>query len=346
MAGLFEPFPIGKLELKNRVVMSPMLLPLATDDGEVTPALREHYVRRAQGGVGFIIVGGAYVLEEGKLMARGHGASEDRHISGLRSLVDAVHANGAKIVLQLGQLGIRDPSAVGGKGPGEIHLGGKPVEDYSLEEIQRIVAAFGAAAMRTKEAGFDAIEVHCSSVFLLHQFISPYSNRRSDEYGGSFESRMKLPLEVMAVVREKVGPEFVVGCRIPHDEIVEGGLSLADTREVAKGLVKAGADYVRVVVGVAPPRGRPDSQRTSRPDPEGELLPLAANMRKAVAAPLIATGGIASHETASQVLQEAKADLVALGTALLADPDWLSHSPHYVQIFPGLAYCPQCSRKI
>jgi 2,4-dienoyl-CoA reductase-like NADH-dependent reductase (Old Yellow Enzyme family) len=101
-----------------------------------------------------------------------------------------------------------------------------------------------------------------------------------------------------------------------------------------------------VVIGVTPPRGKPDSQRTSSPDPEGELLPLSSNMKKAVSVPVIATGGITSHEAANQVLQEGKADLIALGTALLIDPDWLNHSPHYIQIFPGFGYCPECNRKI
>jgi len=347
MTDLFEPFKIDKLQLKNRVVMSPVLLPLATDDGEVTPELIEHYVRRAEGGVGFIIVGGAYIMEEGKPpIPLAHGVSEDRHISGLHSLVDAVHASGAKIALQLASMGLRDLSKAKGSDAATLHLGWKPVHDYSLEEIRGIVDAFGAAAKRTKEAGFDAIELHGSAVGLLHQFISPYSNRRSDEYGGSFENRMKFPLEVMASVREKVGPEIVLGYRIPHDEIVEGGLSLADTREIAQELAKAEIDYVRVAVGVKPPRGNPDSQRTSNPDPEGELLPLTANMKKAVAVPVIANGGITSHEIANQVLQEANADLVALGTALLKDPDWLSHSPKYRQIFPGFFYCPQCSRTV
>ena len=98
---------------------------------------------------------------------------------------------------------------------------------------------------------------------MFHQFISPYSNRRNDEYGGSHENRMRLPLKVMAAIREKVGQDYVVGCRIPHDEIVEGGLSFSDTREVAKDLVKGGADYARVVVGVTPPRGKTDSQRNA-----------------------------------------------------------------------------------
>ena len=342
MTDLFEPFKIGNLELKNRVVMSPMLLPIATDDGMVTPELMEHYVRRARGDVGFIIMGGAYVQEEGQMLPRGHGISDDRHVEGMRRLVDAVHSNGARIALQLSSGGLRDDSS---KDTGSIH-GGKPVEGYSLEEIRRTVDAFGAAALRAKEAGFDAIEVHYSAVFLLHQFISPYSNRRNDDYGGSYENRMRLPLEVMAAIRDKVGPEYVVGCRIPHDEIVEGGLSLSDTREIAKDLVKAGADFSRVVVGVAPPRGDPESQRTCRPGPEGELLGLSTSMKEAVPVPVIATGGISSHEVANQALQEGKADLVALGSALLIDPDWVNHSPHYVQIFPGFGYCPKCSRKI
>jgi len=209
-----------------------------------------------------------------------------------------------------------------------------------------LVSAFGEAARRAKEAGFDGIELHCSAAFLVHQFLSPHSNKRTDEYGGNFSNRMRFALEITGKIRENVGPDVPIGCRIPHDEIVEGGLTLEDTRAVAVELVKAGVDFVRVVVGVSPPRGKEDSQRTSTTRPEGQLPALAQAMKQVVKVPVIATGGISTIEQAEALLNSGSTDLVAVANALLADPYWIQHSPGYVEMFPGFKYCPKCGHKV
>ena len=351
MSTLHSTSNIDGMELPNRLVMSPMLLPIANEDGEVTKEVIDYYVTRAEGGVGLIITGGAYITEAGRTFANTHLISHDRHIPGLRKLVEAVHSRNAKIAVQLYHGGTRANSALTGEqpaGPSPISAPDLPETPRELtkSEIQDLVSAFGEAARRAKKAGFDAIDLHYSGAFLVHQFLSPYSNRRTDEYGGSFDNRMRFPLEVLSEVRKNVGANLPIGCRIPHDEIVEGGLTLEDTRDIAVELVKAGVGYVRVVVGVTPPRGREDSQRTSTTRPEGQLPVLAQAMKQVVKVPVIATGGIIKIEQAEELLNSGSADLVAVGTALLADPYWMLHSPSYVEMFPGLIYCPKCARKV
>ena len=348
---LQSPISIGKLGLSNRLVMSPMLLSIANDEGEVTQDIIDYYEARAKGGVGLIITGAAYVTDTGKLYAKTHAISDDRHVSGWRKLVRRVHSHESKIAIQLGHGGARSRSTVTGQqpaGPSSVSFTDLPEtpRELSTTEIHDLVSAFGQASRRAREAGFDAIELHCSAGFLIHQFISPYSNRRKDEYGGDFANRMRFPLEIVRRVRDNVGPDLAIGCRIPHDEIVPGGLTLEDTRDIAAGLVKAGVDFVRVVVGVSPPKGRTDSQRTSTTRPEGQLPALSHAMKQAVKVPVMATGGITTIEQADKILRSGSADLIAAGLALLADPYWLEHSPGYIEMFPGMVYCPQCGHKV
>jgi len=351
MAKLESPINMGRLELSNRIVMSPMLLTIASEKGEVTKEVIDYYEARAKGGVGLIITGGAYVTETGRLFANTHMISNDRYVPGLRTLVEAVHSHNTKIAAQLMHAGVRSRSSITGEppaGPSAISSPDLPEVPHELQkkEIQELVLAFGEAARRAKEAGFDAIELHCSAAFLIHQFLSPHSNRRTDEYGGSFSNRMRFALEILGKVRENVGPDLPIGCRVPHDEIVKGGLTLEDTRAIAVELVRTGGDFVRVVVGVAPPRGREDSQRTSTPGQEGQLPALAQAMKQVVKVPVMATGGISRIEQAEALLNSGSADLVAVGTALLADPYWIQHSPSYIEMFPGSAYCPKCGHKV
>ncbi len=351
MPVLHSPIKIGGVELSNRIVMAPVLFPIASESGEVTKDIIDYFVARARGGVGLIISGGAYITDTGRFFANTYMIGDDRHISGLRTLVEAVHSHNTRIGVQLAHGGIRSRSSITGEqpaGPSAVSFPDlpEPPRELTKREIQDLVSTFGEGARRAKQAGFDLVELHCSAAFLVHQFLSPHSNRRTDEYGGDFGNRMRFALEIIGKIRENVGPDVPVGCRIPHDEIVEGGLTLEDTRAVAVELVKAGIDYVRVVVGVSPPRGREDSQRTSTARPEGQLPALAQAMKQVVKVPVIATGGISTIEQAETLLNSGGTDLVAVANALLADPYWMQHSPGYVEMFPGFKYCPACGHKV
>ncbi|MGB9868162.1 MAG: FAD-dependent oxidoreductase [Bacillota bacterium] len=320
---LTSPIAIGKMRLKNRMVMPPMVTNYAYEDGSVTPRLRAYHEMRAKGGVGLIIVEASYVHQSGKGFKNQVGIYSDCLIPGLRSLVDAVHAHGAKIAIQLYHGGRQTKSSVTGcpiVAPSPIPDPTEPETPRELTkgEIEELVWAFGEAARRAKQAGFDAVEIHGAHGYLINEFLSPYSNKRTDEYGGSLENRIRFPLEVVRAVRRAVGPEFPVTYRMSADEKVPGGLTLEETRIVAKRLEQEGIDAIHVSAGVYE-----SAVWIIQPMalPRACLADLAAGIKSAVKIPVIAVGRFNDPEVAERVLAEGKADLVAFGRALLADPD-------------------------
>lgn len=320
---LTSPIKIGNLELKNRMIMAPMVANYAYEDGSVSERLRAYHVRRAKGGVALITVEASYVHPSGKGFQNEVGIYSDRLIPGLRSLVDAVHSHGARISVQLFHAGRQTKSSVTGQpivAPSPVADPTEPEipRELSKDEIANLVKAFGEAARRAKEAGFDAVEVHGAHGYLLNQFLSPYSNKRTDEYGGSLENRMRFPLEVVRAVREAVGSDFPIVYRMSADEKVPGGLTLDETRIVAQRLEKEGVNAIHVSAGVytsAPWIIQPMAL------PRGCLADLAQGIKSAVKIPVIAVGRINDPEVAEKILAERKADIVAFGRQLLADPD-------------------------
>ncbi|MGQ9497439.1 MAG: oxidoreductase [Desulfotomaculales bacterium] len=322
---LFEPVQIGAMQLKNRIVKPPMVTNYATDDGAVTERLKAYHAARARGGVGLIIVEAAYVHPGGRGFSRELGIYADDLIPGLRTLADAVHAHGAKIAIQLYHGGRQTSSKVTGSpivAPSPIPWAEdqEVPRELTVEGIRALVDAFGEAARRAKEAGFNAVEVHGAHGYLINEFLSPLSNRRTDAYGGTLENRMRFPLEVVAKVREKVGPDFPVIYRLSAVEFVPGGLTMEETAVFAQRLVEAGVNAIHVSAGIyassamiIPPMAVP----------RGCHVQYAAAIREATGArvPVIAVGRIKDPAMAERILQEGKADLVAMGRALLADPD-------------------------
>jgi len=322
---LFEPVQIGSMKLKNRIVMPPMVTNYATAEGGVTERLKAYHAARARGGVGLIIVEASYVHPNGKGFSHQLGLYKDDLIPGLRGLVDAVHAHGARIAIQLYHGGRQTSSRVTGSpivapSPLPWAEGQEVPRQLTAEEIHALAEAFGEAARRAKEAGFDAVEVHGAHGYLINEFLSPHSNRRSDAYGGTSENRMRFPLEVVARVREKVGPGFPVIYRLSAVEFVPDGLTLEDTTAFARKLVEAGVDAIHVSAGI-----HASSAWIIQPMaiPQGCLVEYAAAIREAIGAriPVIAVGRIKEPAMAERILQEGRADLVAMGRALLADPD-------------------------
>lgn len=212
---LFEPVRIRTMEVKNRFVMPPMVTNYCEKDGAVTDRLVAYHQARARGGVGLIITEATFVHLCGKGFSYELGIYKDELIPGLRRLADAVHREGSKIAVQLYHSGRQSYEAVTGApliAPSAISCpvcGGMPKE-MTKEDIRQMVDAFGEGARRAKEAGFDAVEIHGAHGYLINQFLSPYSNHRTDEYGGSLTNRARFPLEVLKTVREKVGKDFPV----------------------------------------------------------------------------------------------------------------------------------------
>jgi 2,4-dienoyl-CoA reductase-like NADH-dependent reductase (Old Yellow Enzyme family)/thioredoxin reductase len=323
MDKLFEPFKIGTMELKNRIIMPAMGTNFSAEDGSVTQRLINYHVERAKGGVGLIIVEGAYVEPRGKGSVRQLAVDHDSKIPGLRELAAAVRANGAKVALQLFHGGRQSHSSIIGTQPvsaSEVpcQLTGETPRALTVPEIKDVIEAFAEAARRTKEAGFDAVEIHGAHGYLISQFLSPLTNRRNDQYGGDVRGRARFLLEILERVREKVGSGYPVLCRINGDDYIEGGIKLEEAKVIAKMLEDGGVNAIHVSGGIY---DSPIPVTTAPMTlPRGNMVHLAAGIKKVVNVPVIAVGRINDPELAEEILRQGKADLVSMGRALLADP--------------------------
>jgi len=320
---LLEPVRVGTMSLRNRIVMPPMEARLNRPDGSVTKAMIDYYSERAKGGVGAIIVQNSYIDDkESRSALSQSGVYSDHLIAGLNELAEAIKTYGAAALLQVGHGGRQcAPEATGRQpvAPSAIpckHVGVMPRE-LTLTEIEEIQNAFAEAASRVKQAGFDGVEIHGAHGYLICEFLSPYTNKRSDKYGGGLENRALFALEIIKRVRDRVGDGFTVGYRMSADEYVPGGLTLEETSRFARMLEKAGVDYVHVSAGIY--ESLPDMVPPMYVE-RAHLVHLAEGIKKAVRMPVI-TVGAHDVETAEKALQEGKADLVALGRALIADPE-------------------------
>ncbi len=252
---VFSPIKIGRLEIKNRIVMAPMTTGYGSDDGSVNQTLIDFYKRRAEGGVGLIVCESCYVEKGGKGFIGQLSIEDDRFIPGLRRLTEMVKSAGAKIVLQLIHCGRQASSGLCGGQPVAPSPIPCPViqempRELSTEEVAGIVERFVDAAHRAKEAGFDGVEVHAAHGYLLNQFLSPYSNRRKDVYGGNLSNRSRMLVEIISKIKKRLGEDYPVLCRISADEFVRGGLTLSDTTIVAGWLQNIGLDAISVSGGV------------------------------------------------------------------------------------------------
>ncbi|MGQ9624428.1 MAG: oxidoreductase [Candidatus Bathycorpusculaceae bacterium] len=323
MDKLFESFKIGTMKLKNRIVMPAMGTNFSAEDGSVTQRLKNYHAERAKGGVGLIIVEGAYIEPRGKGSLRQLAVDHDNKIPGLRELATAVKANGAKVALQLFHGGRQSHSSIIGTQPvsaSEVpcRLTGETPRALTVSEIRDLVEVFAEAARRTKEAGFDAVEIHGAHGYLVNQFLSPLTNRRTDHYGGDTKGRATFLLEILERIKEKVGKDYPVLCRINGDDYIEGGIKLEEAKTIAKMLETGGVDALHISGGIY------DSPIpvTTAPMalPRGIMVHLAAGIKEVVNVPVIAVGRIDDPELAEEILQQGKADLVSMGRALLADP--------------------------
>ena len=319
MPKLLDPLSIGGLSLKNRIVMPPMANDLATTKGEVTQALIAHYTRRAAG-VGLVIVEHSYVAKGGKLSSKQLGIYDDALIKGLSNLAESIHARGTPVCIQITHAGRRANSSICGSQPvapsaiPESESGEAPRE-LEKHEVEGLVRLFGEAARRACKAGFDGVEVHGAHGFLLNQFTSPLSNRRTDEYGGSFENRFRFPLEVVEEVRKAVGSDSSLLYRLGVYDGQEGGVTTSECQGFARKLVEVGVNMVDVSGGLVGSRPKGSAS-------QGYFLPLAEKIKQAVEVPVIGVGGIKDPEFADEAIRQNRVDLVAVGRVILADPDW------------------------
>ena len=320
---LFEPITIGTMQVKNRIVMAPVAMRYNTPSGTITQRVIDHYVERAKGGTGLIIVEATTMdWPVGKVGSCPLRLDRDSYIQGFRDLVEAVHSYGAKVAVQLqhvgGQTNRRNTEGAQPVAPSVVPFPrGDIPRALPIEEIHSIIREFANSILRAKTAGFDAVEIHGAHGYLVTQFHSPYFNKRNDLYGGSFQNRMRFAVELMEAAREKVGLGFPIIFRFSADEHVAGGVDLEEAKRIARRLEAAGVDAIDVSAGVhaARPWIFPPMAMSRACN-----VHLAERIKKAVDIPVIVVGRLGDPVLAEQVLAEKKADMIALGRPLLADP--------------------------
>jgi 2,4-dienoyl-CoA reductase (NADPH2) len=319
---LFSAFAIGGLELKNRLTMAPLFLGYAGEAGVVTPALLEHYQLMARSGVALVVVENGSIdhpVASGSLRELRVDTDESR--KGLARLGQVIHDEGALASLQLNHAGRYAKAAPQPVAPSPVEAFGRVPRVLTAGELGLIAEKFTEAALRVKASGFDMVELHGGTGYLLAEFISPRTNRRVDEYGGSLENRCRFPLEVIRAVKAAVG-DFPVGYRFLAEEWLPDGLGLAEACQAAKILGKAGLAYLSVMGGTYESFGLPHVIEAS--EKPGYMVDLAAAVKAEVSIPVVAAGRIASGELAERILAEGAADLIGLARVLWADPHWPS----------------------
>jgi len=318
---LLAPLAFSGLNLRNRIVMPPMWSGKAAPDGSVTDDIVEYHRARAGAGCGLVIVEHSFVHSRGRHTPGQIGIHSDAMIPGLARLAEAVKREGAAVAIQLAHAGSRGSSAYLGEkpvGPSAVRHpyepNGEIPEALSVSQIEELVEAFGAAAGRGRAAGFDAVEIHAAHGFLLSQFLSPLTNLRTDEYGGSEENRYRAHLKVLTEVRRRVAPQLPVFVRLgAHDE-TPGGLELESSCNAAACLVENGADLIDVSGGLQGSRGVGKAP--------GYFVQYAEAIKARVKVPVIVTGGIRDPWMADAIVRQGQADLVGIGRAMLDDAEW------------------------
>ena len=346
MADLFTPLRLRGVTFRNRIVVSPMCQ-YAASGGHVTDWHIEHHGRFALGGVGGALVEATGVLPEGRITPDCLGIWDDAHVAGLARIVASYHREGAAIGIQISHAGRKasstppwdggwalpagDPRAWPTVAPSAIaYHADWPVPHALTEaEIGAVVAAFAAAARRAVAAGFDFVEIHGAHGYLLHSFVSPVSNERTDRYGGSAGNRMRLPLEVAGAVRAAIPEAMPLFYRASCIDRIEGaGLTLDDAVDLARALKGAGVDLIDCSAGGILVRTNPGHIKEG----PGFQIGFAERIRREAGIATMAVGGITEGHQADAVIADARADLVAIAREMLADPNFAWRAAHALRI--------------
>lgn len=322
---LLEPITVGTHTFRNRMVMAPMETRLATITGDVTQQMCDYYAARARGGVAAVIVENTFVDNiASRSSISSNGFYSDHLIAGKYRLAEAIRLGGAKAILQLSHGGRQaSPVAV----PGQDALAPSPIpckfvgrmpRALTVEEIVGIEDAFAQAARRAKQAGFDGVEIHGAHGYLICSFLSPYTNHRTDEYGGSPENRARFAINIIRKIREQVGDDYLLGIRISGSEFVEGGLTAEDTCSFGR-MIEDMVDYIHVSGGIYETMATHLITPLYRP--HASLVPLAAAMKKTVTKCRVIAVNALTPVLAEQALERGDADIIAFGRPLIADPE-------------------------
>jgi 2,4-dienoyl-CoA reductase-like NADH-dependent reductase (Old Yellow Enzyme family)/thioredoxin reductase len=342
---LWDPVRIAGLGLRNRAVMPAMGTGYASDKGEATDRLTAYLKKRAEGGAGLIITEVAAIHPLGKGFASELGAYDDSFLPSLRRLAASIKDGGAAAALQLHHAGRETFAFVIGEQPvGASALASRTLgqipRELSRREVEELIGSYAGAAARAREAGFDAVEVHGAHGYLINQFLSPYSNKREDEYGGDAEGRFRFAREIVRAIKERAGHDFPVLFRFSSTEAVEGGYDLEDILPLLPLLQEDGVDALHVSCGVYDSPGNPTCPGLHYP--YGINVERAARVKEVVDVPVIVVGKIRDPRMADEIIGDGSADLIAFGRQHLADPDFLAKAQEGK--YGDIRFCLYCNQ--
>ncbi|MCL1892687.1 MAG: NADH:flavin oxidoreductase [Holophagaceae bacterium] len=330
MTKISEPIQIKSLQLKNRIVMAPIVTGLAIDN-RVTEACIRWYEAPVRAGVALVVLEASAVDSMGLIVPNQFGIWDDSFIAGLKQLVDSIHRNGAKVIIQLVHSGGRAWRAEGDNTlrlspSGVCLMSGPDSKEMNEAEIQAVIDSYTASAIRAKQTGFDGIEIHAAHYYLYSQFLSPLTNRRQDKWGKDIEGRARIVVETIKAIRNVVGKDFIISCRMHAVELFDGGMSTDDSAQIVKLLETAGADIINAsAIGSGSWEivdGKQQLQTTSVPPPTGKpgiYIPYTAKLKSACNIPVIAVGRLAEPGVAD-VAMDSGIDLIAIARQIIADP--------------------------
>ncbi len=325
MSKLFDVTQLNGMTLKNRFVRSATAEGMATEDGEATPRLINLMAELAEGGVGLIITGHAYVAKRGQATPAQLGIYDDKLIPGLRAMVAAVHERDGKIVVQLAHSGmLAIPKLINSAPLTPSVIEGfteAPLQEMTIADIQATVEAFGKAAGRACEAGFDSIQIHAAHSYLLSQFLSPAFNHRTDAYGGSIENRARIILEVLEAIRRRVGRDYPVLIKMNCRDCLEGGLELEDALQAGAMLQQAGVDAIEVSGGTfASGDLMPVRTGIVTEADEAYFQTEARAFKQRIGIPIILVGGIRSFPVVERLVNDHVADYISMCRPFIREP--------------------------
>lgn len=323
MALLSQSLQAGSLFLHNRLVMPPMYSATANEDGTMAQKVLDYYDEKSKGGyISLIIVEHTYISPEGRFSKNQLAVDKDDTIDNLKILSDLIKRNGSKAAIQLAHAGSTADKEICGfypVGPSEIQnprMGKDIPRELTKNGIADLIHRYKDAALRVKRAGFDALEIHSAHGYLLHQFYSPLSNNRTDEYGGSILNRIRIHLEIVEEMRPVLGKGYPIILRFGAADLMEGGATIYDSLIAVKEFEKAGVDILDISGGfcgyIFPG--------------QGYFAPFTEAIKREVAIPVILTGGITEAKFAEKMLSEGKADLIGVGRAIVKDSTWAENS--------------------
>ena len=318
---LFSPIMIGGKRLANRLTMAPLYTGYAREGGHVSPLLLEHYKTMGASGLSMVVVETCAVDPSGVGSFRMLRAYEDSFIEDLARIAEVIHEGGALACCQINHVGrfafVDEPVSASA-----VPVFGRTPRELTIAEIAHQVQAFAQAAGRVQQAGFDMVELHGGTGYLLAQFVSPRTNKRNDAYGGLLEARMRFPLEVLKATRETVGPDFPIGYRFLAHEWLPDGFQAPEAELFAKVLESHGVAYLSIIAGTYESFFLPEVMELSAR--QGYMVDLAAHIRNVVTVPVIVSGRIATPGLAETILNEKQADVIGLARVIWTDPEWIS----------------------